>query len=127
MSVAMLEVGQFHSAREPRPHPRRGPLQIPVEMQGGRISCAGVTANVSPEGAFVATPWLLPVGSRLTLKLSVPGYGVPFAVEAEVRWFRGGAEADADNRPGGIGVQFIDPPAGVSLCLAGLLQSRAAQ
>ena len=79
------------------------------------------------EGAFVATPWLLPFGSRITLKLSVPGYGVPLAVEAEVRWFRSGADADADSRPGGIGVQFVDPPTGVALCLAGLLQARAAR
>ena len=127
MSVAMLEFGRFDHAREPQPHPRRAPLQIPVEMQGGRVSCAGVTANVSPQGAFVATPWLLPVGSRITLKLAVPGYGVPLAVEAEVRWFRSGGEAEADGRPGGIGVQFVDPPTGVALCLAGLLQARAAR
>jgi len=126
MSVAMMEPDQFDRISEPPPpNPRRARLQIPVDMQSANISCAGVTANVSPGGAFVATPWMLPVGERITMKLAVPGYAASFVVKAEVRWFRPVADADGDSRPGGIGVQFVDPPAGVELCLAELLQSRA--
>jgi PilZ domain-containing protein len=99
----------------------RALLEIPVELQGGGASCAGVTRNLSQQGAFVAVRRPPSVGERVTLRLAVPGLTVPLAVDAEVRWLR--PIADTAGQPAGIGVSFIDPPYGVSLCIAWLLHT----
>src|SRR5262245_25653597 len=125
MSVAALESDAADRV-DPRPlPPARVSVKIPVNLQFAGVFCAGVTRNISQDGAFIATPWRLPVGQRVTLRLAVPGHRAPFEVEAEVRWLR--PDADGDSRPAGIGVQFVDPPIGVSLCLAGLLQANQAR
>lgn len=93
-----------------------------VEADG--VMSTGVTRNLSQEGAFVATRRPPSVGERLTLRLAVPGHDVPLAISALVRWLR--PIDDAAGRPAGIGVSFVDPPFGVSLCIAWLLNSRDA-
>jgi Tfp pilus assembly protein PilZ len=109
-------------AREPPPRTGRAPLALPVDVRRNGVSCAGVTQNVSRDGAFVATPRLHPVGERLTLRLTAPGFNLPLVFQAEVRWLRPVAQGEGDRRPGGIGVQFVDPPLGMRLCLAALLE-----
>ena len=96
-------------------------LEVPVDLQMGDSSCGGVTQNLSPTGAFVATPRLLPVGSRITLRLSVPDPNLSLTVGAEVRWLRSGLWGEGAGQPAGMGVRFVDPPIGVSLCLDELL------
>ena len=97
----------------------RAPIEIPVELLIGGAVCDGVTGNISQEGAFVATRRPPSVGEKITLRLAVPGHAVPLAVNADVRWLR--PIADPAGRPAGIGVSFVDPPYGVSLCIAWLL------
>jgi Tfp pilus assembly protein PilZ len=101
----------------------RARLEIPVLVEGG-VTCAGITQNLSQEGAFVATPRPPSVGEWVMLRLAVPGHDVPLAIKAEVRWLR--PIDDAAGRPAGIGVSFMDPPFGVSLCIAWLLHSNEA-
>jgi len=110
-----------------RPSPARSgraPLEIPVLVEADGVMSTGVTRNLSQEGAFVATRRPPSVGERLTLRLAVPGHDVPLAISALVRWLR--PIDDAAGRPAGIGVSFVDPPFGVSLCIAWLLNSRDA-
>jgi uncharacterized protein (TIGR02266 family) len=106
----------------PPPRPGRAPLEIPVDVRRAGASSAGVTQNVSRDGAFVATPRLHAVGERLTLRLTAPGFSLPLVLQAEVRWLRPVAQGEGDRRPAGIGVQFVDPPLGMRLCLAALLE-----
>jgi Tfp pilus assembly protein PilZ len=125
MSVAALEPETVDRMDEQPPPQGRARVKISADLQFDGAMCAGGTRNISQHGAFVATPWLLPVGQRVTLRLAVPGYGAPLVVEAEVRWLR--PDADGDGRPAGIGVQFVDPPIRLSLNLAGLLQADRAR
>jgi Tfp pilus assembly protein PilZ len=113
------------TAPEPPPRTGRAHLAIPVDVRRGGASCAGVTQNVSRDGAFVATPRLHPVGERLTLRLTAPGFSLPLVLQAEVRWLRPVAQGEGDRWPAGIGVQFVDPPLGMRLCLAALLEAHA--
>jgi Tfp pilus assembly protein PilZ len=66
------------------------------------------------------------VGERLTLRLTLGGYGAPLSVAAEVRWLRP-AEADARGQPAGVGVRFIAPRSGVAIRLARLLHLHGAR
>jgi uncharacterized protein (TIGR02266 family) len=107
-----------YDARTSPAHAGRARLAIPVELQSDGASFDGVTGNISQDGAFVATPRPPSVGERVTLRLAVPGHAVLLAVDAEVRWLRPSA---AGGQPAGVGLSFIDPPFGVSLCIAWLL------
>jgi uncharacterized protein (TIGR02266 family) len=118
---AAFDWGRFDDMPQSPARSGRAPLEIPVLVEGDGATCAGITRNISQEGAFVATRRPPSVGERLTLRLAVPGHDVPLAIGAEVRWLR--AIDDTAGRPAGIGVSFIDPPFGVSLCIAWLLQS----
>jgi uncharacterized protein (TIGR02266 family) len=119
---AAFDWGRVDDGRESPARSGRARLELPVELRGaGGVSCIGITRNISQEGAFVATRRPPSVGERLTVRLVVPGHAVPLAIAAEVRWLR--PIEDTAGRPAGVGVSFIDPPFGVSLCLAWLLHS----
>lgn len=118
---AVFEWSRFEQGDESPGRSGRARLELPVELLIGGAVCDGVTGNISQEGAFVATRRPPSVGERVILRLAVPGHAVPLAVNAEVRWLR--PIDDRAGRPAGMGVSFIDPPYGVSLCIAWLLHS----
>jgi hypothetical protein len=120
--MSLASSGPELARRDAAPRKGRARLAIPVDVRWGGASCAGVTQNVSRDGAFVATPRLHPVGERLTLRLTAPGFNLPLVLQAEVRWLRAVAQGDGIGLPAGIGVQFVDPPLGMRLCLAALLE-----
>jgi Tfp pilus assembly protein PilZ len=103
----------------------RARLELPVELLSGYGSFPGITQNLSQEGAFVAVHRPPSVGERVVVRLVVPGHAVPLAINAEVRWLR--PIDDAAGRPAGIGVSFVNPPYGVSLCIAWLLHAQEAR
>lgn len=123
MSLGAIESDHLAWVQQEAPRAGRTPLEIAVDLHGWDGATAGVTRNISPEGAFVATQRLRPVGDRVMLMLSVPGRRAPLAVRAEVRWSRGTAEAADRCRPAGMGLRFVDPPLGVSLSIAELIDS----
>ena len=122
---AAFEWGRVDDVQQSPARSGRARLELPVLVEGDGATCAGITRNISQEGAFVAVRRPPSVGDRLTLRLAVPGHEVPLAIKAEVRWLR--PIDDAAGQPAGIGVSFIDPPFGVSLCLAWLLHSQEAR
>lgn len=124
---AVFEWERVDDVRETPARSGRARLELPVELESGGASCAAVTCNISQEGAFVATPRLPSVGERVTLKVLFPAHVTPIAVDAEVRWRRAPSGDEGGGRSAGIGVRFIDPPFGVSLCLAWLLHSHEAR
>ncbi len=91
---------------EPRRFPR-APLSGTVKFfDWDRAGHADAT-EISGEGIFLKTPGVLPEGSLLTLRLSIPGLAQAFTVLGKVvRTVRGGLL-----KPAGMGVRFIDIPA----------------
>lgn len=65
---------------------------------------AGFTEDISEGGVFVASYALLPVGSRVSIEVALPGN---FEIQASgvVRWLRY-SEGDEDSAPPGMGIQF---------------------
>ena len=98
-------------------------LEVPVHLQEGSVSCAGVAKNIGPGGVFVATVRMLGVGSRITLTLTLPGNGSPIAALAEVRWCR--PFVDLTDLPAGVGLRFIDTPLRAAVLANELRRSRA--
>ena len=123
MSLATLRNEPDDWPRRPPSRSGRVSLEIPLDLQAGAATTAAVTQNISPTGAFLATPRLLPVGVRVTLRLAVPSYAARFVVDAEVRWLRSEVWRDDALRPAGMGVRFIDPPIVVSICLDEVLRA----
>ncbi len=76
-------------------------LAVEVTMASDTNFFAAITENVSEGGVFVATEDLLPLGTRVSLSLSLPD-GSPIAAEAIVRWCR----PPADPEGPGMGLQF---------------------
>jgi uncharacterized protein (TIGR02266 family) len=107
---------------ERAPRSGRAAVELAVYLHAWDGATAGLTRNISPEGAFVATPRMLPVGDRVMLMLAVPGRRAPLAVRAEVRWTRGIQESGEARQPAGMGLRFVDPPFGVSLSLAEIIE-----
>jgi uncharacterized protein (TIGR02266 family) len=110
--------------RQHTPRTGRATVEIPVDLHDTEGPVAGVARNISINGAFVATTRLLPVGARVMLMLALPGTTRPQAVRAEVRWSRPAASVADEDRPIGMGVQFLDPPLGVSLTIGELIESQ---
>jgi uncharacterized protein (TIGR02266 family) len=85
---------------ERREHART-PIVLLVEYEGADDFVGDFTDNLSSGGTFVLTSRVLTPDTRVKLVLSFPGLLQPIALEAIVRWSRGGEEP-------GVGVQFLD-------------------
>ena len=84
------------------------PIQLRSQGRGDDVSCIGVTKNICSGGVFVATLRSFTVGERVAVSFKIPGDAEPIEVLAEVRWSRPFQELD--DRPAGLGLQFIDTP-----------------
>jgi uncharacterized protein (TIGR02266 family) len=124
MSSRALHSERSDDLGRPPSRPGRSTVDIPVHLHGEDEPAHGVARNISPEGAFVATQRLVPVGTRLMLMLVFPGDRRPLAVRAEVRWTRSGSPTSEDPRPPGLGLRFLDPPLGVALSIADMVEKR---
>ena len=58
------------------------------------------TRDIGTGGAFIASPLVQPIGTTLTLELTLPTTDQTFALPAIVRWAAAGVD-------GGMGVQFV--------------------
>jgi uncharacterized protein (TIGR02266 family) len=121
MSAATIEAPFSDGIREGVHRAGRAGVEIAVDLHSVDGPLPGVTRNISPDGAFVATPVVMAVGERLMLMLAFPNDRGPLAVRAEVRWSR--PSSPDDRRPAGMGLRFVDPPLGVVLAIADLVES----
>jgi type IV pilus assembly protein PilZ len=62
--------------------------------------------NISAMGIFVKTTDPIPVGTRLVLSFSPPGYE-PFKLEGQVAWINP-LRPDGDNPNPGMGLRFVN-------------------
>jgi hypothetical protein len=79
------------------------PAQLSDTANGARKSDVAI-GNLGPDGAYVKTQQRLESGKHVRLLFKISSHPLPFDIEAEVRWFREGAE-------GGVGLQFLNCPA----------------
>src|SRR4029079_4989788 len=123
MSLGTIDASRSDEMRQRSLRCGRAGVEIAVALHSADGPCLGVTQNISPDGVFVATPEVLPVGARLMLMLAFPGNRGPLAVRAEVRWTRYNRTATDARRPAGMGLRFMDPPLGIVLAIADLVES----
>jgi type IV pilus assembly protein PilZ len=86
---------------EDRQHPRL-PLKLEVEYRTTASFLVAYSMNLSRGGLFLETETPPPAGSRLTLRLVLPGY-MPI-IEGEVAWV-----SEDGSGPKGVGIRFLEP------------------
>jgi uncharacterized protein (TIGR02266 family) len=110
-----------HNNQEAREGTRYG---VDIEVGIGTESnfYRGFTENLSEGGLFVATYEVLPIGSKLTLRLTMPGSPTPIELDGRVCWTRDVA-SESDVWPG-MGVRFENVPEAVEQCIRSFLATR---
>lgn len=93
---------------EARVSPRVSPLIIRAKFQSGEKRQVGYVTNLSATGAFLATEELFPLDHTLRVTLDLPWRLGEIEVEAKVVWRNEEAKAQADNRPIGMGLDFVN-------------------
>lgn len=85
--------------------PRAG-VELEVGVSTEHNFWSGLTLNVSEGGVFIATHHDVPLGTVLSLSISLPDGEEPIVALGEVRWRRPwGGDPDV---PPGLGVKFVD-------------------
>ena len=88
-----------------RAYPRAS-VSLDIGLTSEHNFWSGLTMNISEGGVFVATHQSVPVGTLLSLSLTIPdGYPAIVAL-GEVCWTR--PYGGDDDVPPGIGVRFVD-------------------
>jgi uncharacterized protein (TIGR02266 family) len=100
----------------------RLPFEINVTIVSEHNFFAGLSLNISEGGLFVATHHSHKVGTRLEIKLLLPGDDDPITMMTEVRWVRLLNE-DSDQGPG-LGLKFVDLPDDVHAKITRFVKSR---
>jgi uncharacterized protein (TIGR02266 family) len=85
----------------------RTPLRVELAREGRRPCFLGYAENLSATGAFIQSAQPRAAGSRLQMRLYLPGPGeAPIVCVGEVVWTRGfGA---VERRSPGMGVRFLE-------------------
>jgi len=86
---------------------RRFPYEINVDIVSEHNFYAGLSLNISEGGLFVATHVEYPVGTKIEIRLLLPGDEEPTALMTEVRWVRPHHHDNADASAGGMGLRFV--------------------
>jgi uncharacterized protein (TIGR02266 family) len=81
----------------------RAPLSGTVRFWNWNRPAVGEAREISAGGIFVQTDDVLPEGSRLTLRLEVPGFRSVTVLGQVVRTVKGGVL-----NPAGMGIRFLD-------------------
>jgi uncharacterized protein (TIGR02266 family) len=118
---AVVPAGSAGEDSEAR-HSRRFPFEINVDIVSEHNFYAGLSLNISEGGLFIATHVEYPVGTKLEIRLLLPGDEEPTALKTEVRWVRP-HNADADGAAG-MGLRFLDLSPPMMAKIAKFAQSR---
>jgi uncharacterized protein (TIGR02266 family) len=107
--------GRTDQETDPGPHSQvretarlfpRASVSLEIGVSSEHNFWSGITMNVSEGGVFIATHHDVPMGTVLSVSLTLPDGGEPVVALGEVRWARpytGNADA-----PPGLGVGFVD-------------------
>ena len=105
------------SAREFASRPGRASVAIQIILKSAGESFVGTSNNIGVGGVFVVTDRRLSPGDRVALEFTLPDHIHPTSVDAEVRWSR-----EADQKPAGAGLRFVNPSIGAMVALYDLLR-----
>lgn len=82
----------------------RAPVAIEVHFRTKGSFLVSYSLNLSKGGLFLETESLLPVGSTLPVRFTIPGASSPIETEARVMWVR--SEVSEEGLPLGMGLKF---------------------
>lgn len=85
----------------------RAPLELRVDYEGINTFFADYTANISKGGTFIKTPAPMPLGTRLTFRLSVAGFSLDTEIQGEVRFVLDAEAAARSRSEPGMGIRFL--------------------
>lgn len=88
-----------------RAYPRAS-VTLEISLSSEHNFWSGLTLNVSEGGVFVATHQKVPVGTLLSLSMTLPDGRPPIVALGEVCWTR--SYGGDDDIPPGFGVRFVD-------------------
>jgi uncharacterized protein (TIGR02266 family) len=113
--VELLEmIGRFLKAQA-RTAPRV-PVRVPVAItvgEAGGVTVSASTMDASTGGLYVELLDPPPVGARVTVELTLPGFTVPVRTAAVVVWVNRPFEKVKGTVPAGMGLRFVDLQPGV--------------
>lgn len=89
-------------SKETRRHPR-APVVMEVSFRSTGSFLVSYSLNLSKGGFFLETDEQVAIGTRMTVRFTIPGARDPVETKATVAWRR---EASASDGPAGIGLQF---------------------
>lgn len=95
-----------------REHPRYE-LTLAITVQGDNNLYTTISSDVSEGGLFIATHFLLPVGTPVRLSFTVPTMPNPIRVEGTVRWVRAPAALVDDGSNFSVAPSSVKPGMGV--------------
>ena len=82
----------------------RAPVSLEVQYRTKGSFLVSYSLNLSKGGLFLETDDLLPVGTTLTVRFSIPGSAAPIETLARVMWVR--RSSSDEGLPPGLGLQF---------------------
>jgi uncharacterized protein (TIGR02266 family) len=83
-------------------------IEIAVDFGSDHNFYTGLTHNIGAGGLFIATNELRKVGTRLTVRFTLPGQNEAIKVTTEVRWLSQPSRHLRDSGAQGMGVKFLD-------------------
>src|SRR5438067_1642372 len=86
----------------------RAPIVFPIRVAAGASVVQTTTRELSTDGVFVCSLRPPKPGTRISLKLYLPGAPDPEEASAVVGEWRSAEEAKVRKTPPGAGVQFVD-------------------
>jgi uncharacterized protein (TIGR02266 family) len=98
-------------------------FEIQIDIVSEHNLYAGLSQNISKGGLFVATHVSHPVGTRLEIRLLLPGDVTATTLLTEVRWIRPRGD-DGEGSAAGLGLRFVDLPPDVLPKLAEFASNR---
>lgn len=93
-------------------------FDIAVDLESDHYFYAGVTANISAGGLFLATRDLRRIGECVTLRFTLPDEERPLTVQAVVRWVRKDSAPRSGAKATGMGLQFLSLTPGTLASIA---------
>jgi uncharacterized protein (TIGR02266 family) len=87
----------------------RVPVGVEVTYTVGNRERGGRVVNLSKGGLFLEADYLSPIGTKLTVNLTLPAFNA-IHVNGVVTWVNDGQTAKATHLPKGVGVKFVETP-----------------
>ncbi len=100
----------------------RASLTAEVDLSSDTNFFNGFSTDIAAGGLFIATLTILPVGTCVSVKFSLPN-GTQIRANGEVRWVRVFDERSPQMLPG-IGIQFVDLPETEKLAIEAFVAQR---